>query len=522
VTALPPPTAPESHGADPAAFAELARRLHRAAGGLAAAARQVPAALPRHGWRGVAAAAFQHLLAADVQRLAGAAQACAAAAQALDRYAVDLAEAQALPPGDQAAERTAMVARRACAVLEALAGAAASRSGARGTVERLAGWRAEIGLGAGEALEGLAGMGLRLAQSRALTDPAGFAADAWATVGGGLDALRHPARLAGDLVDAGTWRRNPARAVGHLLPDVAAAVISGGSVTAARRSLAEVGRSARQARLREVAEQSRRRFVGDAVRDVDPSQRVPWHGDGGLRLPADVHAAARAYWRALRSAEPELTARIRAMERSVGGRLAGLEHRLKTPESLGRKLATAGLGGSDDAVEALAAQLDTLRFTLVIATRRYRRGVAAAGAWLDRSGMSLTRLRNAWDGPGYRGINSTWTDPGTGVRFEIQFHTPQTRRATVLTHPWYEASRSPELPEWLRREWQDRIGAVYATARRPRGVERITPDAAALADRPGYAFDAAAAAAAGTGLSRAGRRPAGSARPVPSASRRDW
>jgi hypothetical protein len=158
--------------------------------------------------------------------------------------------------------------------------------------------------------------------------------------------------------------------------------------------------------------------------------------------------------------------------------------------------------------------VDTLRYTLVVGTRRYPHAVAAAGARLDRSGLSLSRLRNTWDGPGYRGINSAWTDPGTGVRFEIQFHTPTTRRATLVTHPWYELFRAPGTSPGLRRDLAERIDAVFATAPRPARVERFTPDGAALADRPGYAVDVAASAAAGAQAAvSCPRPPGGSARP---------
>jgi hypothetical protein len=509
--AVVPPSGPGPPAGDPVALAELARRLGRVADGLAGAVRQVPGARPVTGWRGAAARAFLDALGAEVGRLRGASEAFAAAERALAGYASDLAR------GPSAAQ-VAASADHVSGVLEGLAAAVPRRSAVRAGLGRPAGWRAEIGLGIGESLEGLAGLAVRWTQVRALTDPAAFLRDELVIGRGLLDAGRHPGRVAGELVDADTWRHDPARAAGRLLPDLAAGALSGGSATVARRSLAEMGRSARQAGLRAAAADRRRSLVERALRRGRAADRAPWEGDGGLRLPADVHAAAQAYRRAVQAAEPQVTRRVRGLARAVGGRLVGLEHRLKTAESLNRKLATAGAGagsGTGDLVRVLESQMDTLRYTLVFGARRYPHAVAAAGARLDRSGMSLTRLRNAWDGPGYRGINTSWTDPGTGVRFEIQFHTPSTRRATLVTHPWYEVYRAPGASDELRRELAERIDAVFATAPRPPRVERFTPDGTALAHRPGYAVDAAATAAAGAHAAVSfPRPPGGSARPT--------
>jgi hypothetical protein len=518
--ALVPPAGPGPPGGDPVALGELARRLDRVADGLAGAVRLLPGTQQVTGWRGPAARACLDVLGVQVGRLREASEAYATAARALAAYASDLAQARPAVADVAAADHVS-------GVLEGLARAAPRPSAAPGVPGRLAGWRAEVGLGIGESLEGLAGLAVRWNQVRALTDPAGIVRDGLLAGSGLREAARHPGRAAGQLVDADTWRHNPARAAGRLVPDLAAGALSGGSATGARRSLAEVGRSARQAGLRAAAADRRRHLVEGALRQGRAADRTPWEGDGGLRLPADVHAGAQAYRRAVQAAEPQITRRMRGLARAVGGRLVGLEHRLKTAESLNRKLATAGAGaasGTGDVVRALESQLDTLRYTLVVGTRRYPHAVSAAGARLDRWGLSLTRLRNSWDGPGYRGINTAWTDPGTGVRFEVQFHTPTTRRATVVTHPWYEVFRAPGASEELRRELAWRIDAVFATARRPTRVERFTPDGAALADRPGYAVDAAATAAAGVHVAGAGgtqappvsrsRRPGGSARPA--------
>ena len=51
-------------------------------------------------------------------------------------------------------------------------------------------------------------------------------------------------------------------------------------------------------------------------------------------------------------------------------------------------------------------------------------------------------LWNAWSDEQYKGINSQWIEPGSGQRFEVQFHTHISFEAKQLTHSAYERLRT--------------------------------------------------------------------------------
>jgi hypothetical protein len=51
-------------------------------------------------------------------------------------------------------------------------------------------------------------------------------------------------------------------------------------------------------------------------------------------------------------------------------------------------------------------------------------------------------MRNSWLGDQYKGLNSQWIEPGSGQRFEVQFHTRTSFEAKQLTHDAYELIRS--------------------------------------------------------------------------------
>jgi hypothetical protein len=60
--------------------------------------------------------------------------------------------------------------------------------------------------------------------------------------------------------------------------------------------------------------------------------------------------------------------------------------------------------------------------------------------------------RNTWSSEQYKGINTRWREPDSGVIFEVQFHTQASLEAKELTHEAYEGIRSldGESPESVR------------------------------------------------------------------------
>ena len=74
--------------------------------------------------------------------------------------------------------------------------------------------------------------------------------------------------------------------------------------------------------------------------------------------------------------------------------------------------------------------------------------------------------RNTWTSDQYKGINSRWREPESGVLFEVQFHTQASLEAKELTHKAYERIRSmtEETPEANRetvelKEFQREVNA---------------------------------------------------------------
>ena len=127
-------------------------------------------------------------------------------------------------------------------------------------------------------------------------------------------------------------------------------------------------------------------------------------------------------------------------------RLAGLQHMLKGEDRLKEKIADYLRAPGSTVREALDTVPDAVRFTLTYSAQRYAEGVLSDVDRLKSEGFELIKLKNLWAQEHYKGINSQWRRPETGLRFEMQFHTSESREAKELTHQAYERIRGSASP----------------------------------------------------------------------------
>ncbi|KAF8553504.1 hypothetical protein OG21DRAFT_1485344 [Imleria badia] len=129
-----------------------------------------------------------------------------------------------------------------------------------------------------------------------------------------------------------------------------------------------------------------------------------------------------------------------------GRRLVSFERRFKDTNRLKRKVADRlrTVPGRTPA-KALAAIADAVRFTLQYQERGYVTGVRKDMERLRDRGLVLVALRNTWSNDQYKGINTRWQEPTSGLLFEVQFHTQASFRARELTHEAYERIRSDTI-----------------------------------------------------------------------------
>lgn len=125
--------------------------------------------------------------------------------------------------------------------------------------------------------------------------------------------------------------------------------------------------------------------------------------------------------------------------------LAGLSNFLKKPDRLKEKVANDVVFKGHTAEQPVDNVKDAVRFTLVYPDERYAEGVHTDCARLEASGFERFDWQNSWQQHQYKGINSRWREPESGLLFEVQFHTQARFDAKELTHQAYERLRGSVL-----------------------------------------------------------------------------
>jgi hypothetical protein len=99
--------------------------------------------------------------------------------------------------------------------------------------------------------------------------------------------------------------------------------------------------------------------------------------------------------------------------------LVGFENRLKGREPLAEKV-TRQLAAQPDLTptEAFAGVKDAIRYTFQYAEDNYAAGATADCERLKAKGFEFVDLRNTWDREEYKGINTWWREPVSGLLLE--------------------------------------------------------------------------------------------------------
>jgi hypothetical protein len=189
-----------------------------------------------------------------------------------------------------------------------------------------------------------------------------------------------------------------------------------------------------------------------------------WHGEGNRVLEPAENGRVEAECDRIATREKErISPAMRSIESQDQDRhLIGFEHRLKHRDRIKEKVYDKMEEFSWSAEEAVSAVSDTIRYTFQYREARYTQGVWTDLERLKDEGFKLHQLKNSWSGEEYKGINSQWIEPGTGQRFEVQFHTRTSFEAKQLTHDAYERLRTQQtddLEKMVLKAFQRKVSA---------------------------------------------------------------
>jgi hypothetical protein len=167
-------------------------------------------------------------------------------------------------------------------------------------------------------------------------------------------------------------------------------------------------------------------------------------GKGGRTLDAASNAEIDLGYARIREVGENVIAPaiLRVAAEDPSRALAGFDRRIKGEGRLKEKIADRMRSKGRSPTEALTQISDVVRFTFTYRETAYTDGVRKDLERLETAGFTQVERRNTWESDQYKGVNTQWVEPRSGVRFEVQFHTPASLEAKELTHGAYERIRA--------------------------------------------------------------------------------
>lgn len=208
--------------------------------------------------------------------------------------------------------------------------------------------------------------------------------------------------------------------------------------------------------------------------DGGKSGRYPWGSGKKGNNPSIL--SSRIYEKA-KGKEPLITKDVKKAARLANSKMHGLEHRLKTRESIKRKIKTDSLEKSITQKEAAESIKDAVRYTTITDSSHFVSAYNIFKGYLESSGYKEIRCKNYFElyrqgKVKHKSVQSIFQDK-EGYRFEVQFQTPASQRAKNLKLPIYEERRKPGLSPERQQELERKMEELAENVEDPTNIRSI-------------------------------------------------
>lgn len=154
-----------------------------------------------------------------------------------------------------------------------------------------------------------------------------------------------------------------------------------------------------------------------------------------------------------------------------------MEHKLKTEDSIKRKIETDSKEKNIDISKAGKDIKDAVRYTALSNDDNFTDSYNIIKSQLEKKGYKEVRCRNYFDefrkgNAKHKSVQSVFQTP-KGYLFEIQFQTPSSQKAKDKKVPLYEERRKPGLSVKRQKELEDEMLKLAKTVKTPKNVYSI-------------------------------------------------
>ena len=175
--------------------------------------------------------------------------------------------------------------------------------------------------------------------------------------------------------------------------------------------------------------------------------------------------------------EPQITKDIVSTVADNGGKMYGLDFRLKQPSSMAGKIAADAKEDNVSYEKAASGIKDSVRYTAVFETKDFVAGYNNVKSSLEAAGYTEERCKNFFkmyeNGKSCQKAVQCVYKNKDGLLFELQFHTYQTQGAKEVNHPYYEEQRQRGTTKKRYKQLNDAMTKISSYSDVPDGVMGI-------------------------------------------------
>ena len=187
-------------------------------------------------------------------------------------------------------------------------------------------------------------------------------------------------------------------------------------------------------------------------------------------LAKKIHAKAR-------KKEAKITSDVVSAAQKAGSKMYGLEHKLKTKDSIARKIKTDSIEKDISLEESANDIKDAVRYTTVSTEKNFVSNYNKVKKTLESKGYKEERCKNYFDlyrqgKVKHKSVQSIFSDKD-GYKFEIQFQTPKSQKAKDAKVPIYEERRKPGNSADKNAELERRMEALAEAVPDPKDIYKI-------------------------------------------------
>lgn len=205
------------------------------------------------------------------------------------------------------------------------------------------------------------------------------------------------------------------------------------------------------------------------------SGRYPW--GSGERPYQGMSSSALSVYKIANEKEKVITKDIKEAAKASNSKLYGLENRLKTVDSIQRKINKKQIEDGKTEKESMESIHDSVRYTTISDTKDFVSNYESFKKRMNDLGYTETECKNYFDqfNKGlvkHKAVQSQFSDKD-GFTFEVQFQTPESQKAKTEKIPLYEERRKVGIDSGRAKELEKEMEMLALKVPDPPGIEEI-------------------------------------------------